>query len=323
MRQNRFRLSAAVKESFDNLPGGICFFAANGMPVLCNRTMVRLAFALTGRDLQSLAELRAALDALPQRAEAKRDGDTFLLPDGSAWQFSLAPVTDEAGTPYTQAVAAEVTALYRGAKELEQSNEALREVARHLRQMTQNSVAILRQEEILSMKMRVHSEAGASVLAARRYVLAGCPAAHKQELVRSWQKTLALLQNEIGKDDDADVYGELVAVADSIGAKIVETGKRPRGPAAALLAAAVRECLTNAIRHAGGNRVFVAFSQGEETASAVITNDGRPPQGEIAEGGGLSALRERIEKAGGSMQVQSRPAFRLTVTVPLKGEDAL
>ena len=51
MRQNRFRLSAAVKESFDNLPAGICFFAAGGMPVLCNRAMARLAFALTGRDL--------------------------------------------------------------------------------------------------------------------------------------------------------------------------------------------------------------------------------------------------------------------------------
>ena len=53
--------------------------------------------------------------------------------------------------------------------------------------------------------------------------------------------------------------------------------------------------------------------------TAVITNNGTPPAGEIKEGGGLSSLRRRIRSAGGTMAIQSLPAFALTVTLPEPG----
>ena len=45
--------------------------------------------------------------------------------------------------------------------------------------------------------------------------------------------------------------------------------------------------------------------------------------GEIKEGGGLSTLRRRIEREGGSMVTQAKPGFRLTVTVPKDKEGIL
>ena len=77
---NRFR-RGAVKEAFDNLPSGVCFFDQNGMVTLCNHQMHRLVFALTGRDLQSLFELRAFLEGDPP---VRRENGVFLLDDGSA-----------------------------------------------------------------------------------------------------------------------------------------------------------------------------------------------------------------------------------------------
>lgn len=47
----RWPKRSAVKEAFDNLPSGICFFDKNGMVTLCNYQMHRLVFALSGRDL--------------------------------------------------------------------------------------------------------------------------------------------------------------------------------------------------------------------------------------------------------------------------------
>ena len=41
------------------------------------------------------------------------------------------------------------------------------------------------------------------------------------------------------------------------------------------------------------------------------------------EGGGLSTLRRRVERAGGIMTVQSFPEFKLTVTVPKEKEGVL
>ena len=55
----------------------------------------------------------------------------------------------------------------------------------------------------------------------------------------------------------------------------------------------------------------------------TITNNGKRPDGPIVEGGGLSTLRRRVERAGGTMVVQSLPIFKLTVTVPREKEGVL
>jgi two-component sensor histidine kinase len=137
----------------------------------------------------------------------------------------------------------------------------------------------------------------------------------------------ALLRNEIGKDDETDRVRGACFPWLRVGRRGRSCGRASCRRIAARrslpIIAAIRECLTNAIRHAGGSRVFVTFTQDERTARAVITNDGSPPEGTIAEGGGLSTLRARVEKAGGTMEIRSRPFFELTVTVPLEGEDEI
>ena len=37
--------NASIKESFDNLPTGVCFFNEEGLPVLCNHAMQRFGFS--------------------------------------------------------------------------------------------------------------------------------------------------------------------------------------------------------------------------------------------------------------------------------------
>jgi signal transduction histidine kinase len=76
--------------------------------------------------------------------------------------------------------------------------------------------------------------------------------------------------------------------------------------------------VTNAVRYAEATELYVVFSETEAEASVTISNNGKIPEGEIVEGGGLSTLRRRVERAGGAMTVQSLPNFKLTVTV-IKG----
>lgn len=47
----------------------------------------------------------------------------------------------------------------------------------------------------------------------------------------------------------------------------------------------------------------------EGSYTVVIRNNGKPPEKEITEGGGLTNLRHRIENSGGKMTVQSLPMF--------------
>ena len=84
----------------------------------------------------------------------------------------------------------------------------------------------------------------------------------------------------------------------------------------------MRECVTNAVRYAGASELYADFTETETEATVVVHNNGKQPDSEIIEGGGLSTLRRRVERAGGTMTVQSRPRFQLTVTVP-KGKEGV
>ena len=74
--------------------------------------------------------------------------------------------------------------------------------------------------------------------------------------------------------------------------------------------------MTNAVRYAGADELYVCFSEDSDFATVAVTNNGKLPEADITEGGGLSTLRRRVERAGGTMLVQSMPCFKLTVTVP-------
>ena len=50
--------------------------------------------------------------------------------------------------------------------------------------------------------------------------------------------------------------------------------------------------------------------------TVLLTNNGSSPKGTITESGGLLALRQRTEAAGGTMIVQSQPAFSLMIRFP-------
>ena len=80
--------------------------------------------------------------------------------------------------------------------------------------------------------------------------------------------------------------------------------------------------MTNAVRYAEATALYTTFSETAEKASVIVTNNGKSPEREIVEGGGLSTLRHRVERAGGVMSVQSFPNFQLTVILP-KGKDGV
>ena len=314
----------SIKESLDNLPTGIAFFNMDGIPLLCNRKMLSLVFTLTGTDLQHVSELRNALADLPDNASVRRDGDYFILSDGSAWHFTDEIITDRPGSSYIQITAANVTDLCRTTLELALRNGELAAIAEDMERINRNVAAIMREEEILSMKMRIHDRVGSSVLNTQRYLLNGCPPENRQELIGLWRRTLSLLEGSVDQYDETDMLSELIETAHSIGAEIVFDGMLPPdGKTLKLLTAAMRECLTNCIRHAGGDKLYVRLTTTAGKVTAVIMNNGSPPKREISEGGGLSSLRARIEKNGGYMMLVSRPSFELIITLPLDVEDMI
>ena len=80
---------------------------------------------------------------------------------------------------------------------------------------------------------------------------------------------------------------------------------------------AAQEGITNAQRHAQASRVVLTVNCDQSSARLVVADDGRgiPPG---REGFGLLGMRERVQLAGGSVDVHSGSGSgtRLTVTIP-------
>lgn len=120
---------------------------------------------------------------------------------------------------------------------------------------------------------------------------------------------------------EEDMLSQILKTCETVNLKLFQTGMLPEEKSVAyILTCALRECVTNAVRYAEADELYAAFSETKKEASVTIRNNGRPPKEEIVEGGGLSTLRLRVERAGGRMSVRAFPEFELTVTVPKRQE---
>jgi two-component system sensor histidine kinase DesK len=83
----------------------------------------------------------------------------------------------------------------------------------------------------------------------------------------------------------------------------------------AVLCLALREAVTNIVRHAGARRCRASVAVENEVCTLTISDDGRG--GNAPFGSGLSGMRERVEVLGGSLTRDGRRGTTLTVTLPL------
>jgi len=82
-----------------------------------------------------------------------------------------------------------------------------------------------------------------------------------------------------------------------------------------VLTMAVREAVTNVVRHAQARTCTLQLEQRNGSCHLEIQDDGRG--GFQNEGNGLRGMRERVEMLGGTLTRDSQAGTRLTITLPL------
>lgn len=313
-RISRQRLSpSSIKQTLDNLNSGILFADDKGRVILVNYRMGKLAVALTGSYPQMLCDIHEALDQTDCVAERISNAPAlYRFPDGRIWRFRTAPLTEPELAGFTQTTAQDVTELYHANIQLEQENAALRITINKVRLMLDRVADRVREQETLSLKMRVHNEIGTSLIALSELMNGGDADAQLHVL----QKAVSLFAggNPTLPGTLEDVRQEAVEMR----VRLVVEGMIPRDEEVeSLIAAAVRECVTNCVRHARGSVVMIRITEQAALFTVTITNDGEPPTAPIVEGGGLSSLRNSVEEAGGEMYLSHAPHFALILN--LKG----
>ena len=308
-----------IKKSFDDLPLAVCFFDSRGRLLLINKRMLYVSKALLNKRASTLDELMTALNALPDGVEeVDADMHVYRFPDGSFLKFTENNVTGMFDEKFTEVTAADVTEHVAVSIRIDTENERLEDANRRARCLYDNMPDIVRDEEILTMKMRIHDDIGHTIISARRALQSDQSIDAIHQNAAQWEKSIDLICRANSETRPRDILEHSIKRAAGLGINVNMTGCIPSdAEARQIIALTVAECASNCLKHAGGSELYVSVSANSFSCSVTITNNGRAPAHEITEGGGLSGLRRLTEGAGGVISVMSLPRFALTMSLPL------
>ncbi len=312
---------SSINEATDDLPTGLCFTDPEGRIVLCNHIMSELTAACLDHSARSKSEIDRIL------AAADDEGIVDIYPAAGSnihshlWKFREYPLTSPGVEGYTQITAYDVTELREGISLLNSENKEMKIVNKVLSRMYDRLADRVRERETLDLKMRIHNNIGTSLIRIGELIDdkgSDVTEESREDIARQ----LDILKDAVDYlvDDFREGFltlGDMQSKARSMGGELVIIGEFPADESAdRLLASAAGECMTNCIRHAGGNRVTLRITEDEHLIRGELTNNGIPPQEPVVEGGGLTSLRRKVESEGGSLLIHTEPVFKMELTLP-------
>ncbi len=304
----------AIRETVNLLPEGIYVSAPDGTVLLSNLQMNALCRQLTGG---SLSDSRKFAQCLEEHRE-QRNGEILVhTPDGRVWRF-LRNSRPAGGKDYDWLTAADITETYRVTEELRNKNERLQDIQRRMKEVSDLSGDMFIAREEAAARSALHNQLGQVLLMGRHYLEHPENTDAEMVAMATGEMNRFLLGDaEAPSGERTDRLQQAVLLAKSIGVQTEIHGAEPKDPARrALLAQVIQECAANTVKHAEGDRIDLLTEEQDGSWTVRITNNGRPPKGPVAESGGLLSLRRHVEEAGGTMSVESAPAFALTLYLP-------
>ena len=350
-RQIRSGISfLSVKEALELSQTGILFAERSGRILLVNHKMQDLMAALTGRSYRDArAFVRDLSEGVLQENVDQTQLDNqrvYTFQDGFSCQIKEQEIRVKR-RKYQQITAVDVTRQWDAVQRLREQNAVLQERSDELKRTIENIRQICWDEETLQVKIRIHDVLGQKIAMLIRSLREKTEP--DMELLRIFRHGLP---DELKKPaEDISVHMKLGAMIDlfrGIGVKISFDGELPtdeeRGP---LYLEIITEGVTNAVRHGFSTQIHVSCQKkplagvcesivdGErkrtsENAMGIrsgsaewvlsIRNNGIMSGSSIVEGGGIGNIRKKVAALSGSVQITTKPCFRLTVRVPVGGE---
>lgn len=321
MRLTKEITKSSIKEAVDNVPAGIAFYDTDGSVVLSNREMNRLSLDILGHTIsngeQFFEEMREMYPKGYQRSEDSESIMGVYDNENRIYTINREEVFIKGERMY-QLYALDATSLTELRNELLLENEKLKVINQKLRSYSESVTELTRDEEILRTKVRIHDDLGETLLATKYYLTQNRASGTSANLVRMWARNISLLKHESVNEEMTDPMLQIINAGEAIGLLVIVNGEIPKSNLQVLriINAAARECMTNAVRHAQASELYIDIKREGAFYSIRFTDNGTHEVAPVREGGGLSGLRKNVEKAFGSMQINSDGRFELIIKIP-------
>ncbi|MBQ7582840.1 MAG: hypothetical protein IJU25_08485 [Lachnospiraceae bacterium] len=313
--QNENISAMSVKEAFDKLPEGLTYYLPDGLAIMINNRMQEISRNLFGKGINDVTEF---WDLLNRNQSERRITDENQLivtgKNGNVYSFKKDHLQIDDADVF-ELTAVDISKEYELTRELESRQNQEQILNKRLRALMDTIEYVTMNRELLQLKSALHDNIGQSILIAKRYLHAP-GSVDRKRMLEFWQDNIRHLIN-----DEPEVwelpYYVIEKEADRLGIRLNIIGKLPdEADLIPIMDAAISVHVGNVMKHADGSEVTIAVKEEPSCYRISLTNDGALPDGEVVEKGGLQNLRHEIEGIGGKMEIVSRPAFDLKITLP-------
>ena len=325
MQKQNFN-DSIIFEAVDEFPEGLSFSDKNGVPILVNKKMHRLIHEILGIPFidadviwQELS-LRAEKNKYNPGLIKKKENLYELyhrLDDGSIWCFKKSVISAKT-EDYIQIEAVDISSLASIADEINADNEGLKNQNKRIKLLSMELEKVNKDKERYFAKVAVHGELGEYILRLRqffresKYMSIGV--FDLKQLEARWYKAIDIIKGIGGVSEATEIEDELLKVGKLIGCNIFFPMEKPYKAYQSLYYTAVREALTNAVRHAAADELYIKIEEKANLQEVVIFDNGSKKTKFSGEGSGLSALRKLMEKEGAGFKLQTEGIFKIRIT---------
>lgn len=292
----------SLKEALDGLKSAVMFEGEFGV-VYENLAMKNLLEKLKIKQNQSSYEIWQGLSAR-QGTKIIDEQNVLVFLDKKVYSFSIIKQSK------TQIYAFDITKEYLTTIEIENKQAELTAKQSEILQMIENLDEIERQREVLWLKSKLHDIIGQRLFILHHILDVIDEKTFDLEHVKSMLKTML---EEIENDDLAEtqnLQNSIIAAFEMIGFNIEVSGQMPQETQKAkALIKIIRECATNAIRHANATKLFVNIADDR----IEIFDNGKALNQSITEGTGIKGMRINAETLGGELTVSSAPGYKIVI----------
>lgn len=300
--QNKNLSLSSLKQAMDNLPIGLCFYTDSGQIALSNNIIQNLSHEIIGTDLRHPLQLLKEIE----------NRNPYVTKDGKVYMFETTRLDDE----MNQLAAFNITDTYNLMTELTEENRKLEEMNAHMRKYNMMVDQTVKKEEQLETRIRIHDDLGRILLSTKVYLKRDDDFISKEELLSKWNQTLTLLRGESLHNRNNNSMQVLQDAAAQVGIELEFVGDMPDDNRLLhFILSGGRECITNSA-HAGASKLTVNISDEGNRLIVTYMDNGREPEYPITEGGGLSSLRQIVERDGVQMETATSGRYFLKLIIP-------
>ena len=296
----------SLKEALDELKTAVMFESKFNV-VYENLAMKNLLEKLNIKQNQSSFEIWQSLKSR-ENSKIIDDQNILVFLDKKVYSFSIINQSK------IQIYAFEITKEYLITNEIENKQTELKAKQTEILKMIENLDEIERQKEVLWLKSKLHD-----IIGQRLFILH-----HILEVINEKNFDLNNIKNllktmlaEIDNDDASEsqnLQNSIITAFEMIGFNIDIIGNMPKETAKAkALIKIIRECATNAIRHATATKLFVNIKDDK----IEIFDNGKFNNTPIIEGTGIKGMRLNAEILGGELNILTQNGFTVIINMNL------